>query len=103
MLLYTLLRHHTLRNEDIHETLQGLHILLRQQVVVHRNSDEMYKATVQLEVSIDVPERVVPVVVVEMSIASEHLLDYALDVLMVMLWEAGRLANPVARYARQRC
>lgn len=54
----------------------------------------MHKATVQFQMAIDMPERIVPVVVVQMSIASEHLFDDALDVLVIVLREARRLANP---------
>lgn len=55
----------------------------------------MNEAAIQLEVSVDVPERVVPVAVVEMGIAAEHLLDDALAVLVEVLREAARSADPV--------
>ena len=45
----------------------------------------MYEAAVELQVAIDVPKRIVPMVVVEMGIASEHLLDNALDI-RVVVW-----------------
>lgn len=45
--------------------------------------------------AVDVPERIVPVAVVEVRIASEHLLDDALAVLVEVLWEATRSPDPV--------
>lgn len=48
----------------------------------------MHETTVQFQMAIDVPERIVPVVVVQMSIASEHLFDDALDILVIVLREA---------------
>jgi len=88
MLLDSLLGHDALTDEDVNESLEWLHILLRQEVIVHGNRDEVDEAAVQFQVSIDVPEWAVPVVVVQVSIASEHLLDDTLDILVVVLGEA---------------
>ena len=88
MLLNSFLGHDALTDKDVNESLERLHILLRQEVIVHGNRDEVDEAAVQFQVSIDVPEWVVPVIVVQVSIASEHLLDNALDILVVVLWEA---------------
>ena len=88
MLLNSFLGHDALTDKDVNESLERLHILLRQEVIVHGNRDEVDEAAVQFQVSIDVPEWVVPVIVVQVSIASEHLLDDALDILVVVLWEA---------------
>jgi len=55
----------------------------------------MHEAAVELEMSIDVPEWVVPMIVVKMSIASEHLLDDAFDICVVMCRKAGGFADPV--------
>ena len=90
-----LLRHDALRDEDVDQSLQRFHVFLRQQIVVHRHGNEVHKARVQLQVSVDVPEWVVPVTVVQMSVAAEHLLDDALDIRVVVCWEAARLADPV--------
>jgi hypothetical protein len=90
-----------LLDKDINQALQRLHVLLGQKVVVHGDGHEVDEAAVQLEVAVDVPERVVPVAVVEVSIAAEHLLDDALDVLVEILWEPGRLANPLGRGASE--
>ena len=64
MLLYGFLRDDALADEDIDEALQRLHVLATQEVVIHGNSQEVDEAAVQLEVAIDVPERVLPVSVV---------------------------------------
>jgi len=42
-----------------------------------------------------VPERVVPVIMVEVSVATEHLLNDGLDVGEVVRGKAGALADPV--------
>ena len=90
-----LLRHDALRDEDVDQSLQRFHVFLRQQIVVHRHGNEVHKARVQLQVSVDVPEWVVPVTVVQMSVAAEHLLDDALDVGVIICWEPARLADPI--------
>ena len=41
---HRLLRHHTLRDKDIDQPLQRLHVLLWQHIVVHSHRDEMHKA-----------------------------------------------------------
>ena len=45
--------------------------------------------------SIDMPERMVPMAVVEVGVTAEHLLDDGFDVLVVIWRKAGSLANPV--------
>lgn len=45
--------------------------------------------------SVDVPERVVPVAVIEMCVAAEHLLDDTFHIAVVVVREARGLANPV--------
>ena len=55
----------------------------------------MYEAAVELQVAIDVPKRIVPMVVVEVGIASEHLLDDALDIRVVVWRETRRFAHPL--------
>ena len=59
----------------------------------------MHETTVQLQVPINVPERVLPVTVVQMCIAAEHLLDDASDIGMEIGRKAGRFANPVVLLA----
>ena len=101
MLTQSLSRHYSLCDKDVHQPLQRLHIFLRQQIVVHRDRNEMHKATIQLEMAIDVPEGIVPVAMIQMCIAAEHLLYDALDVLVEVLRKAGRFANPVTVGARE--
>jgi hypothetical protein len=91
-----------LADEDINQPLQRFHILLREQVVVHCNGHEVHEAAVELQVAIDVPERIVPVTVVEMGVTSEHLLDDALDILVEIRREAGGFADPVLVTAGER-
>ena len=55
----------------------------------------MHKATVELEMAVEVPKWIVPVVVVEVGIASKHLLDDTLDVGVVVGRKAGSFADPL--------
>ena len=86
-------------DEDVNQTLQWFHVLLWEQVVVHGDSHEVYEAAVELQMPIDVPEWIVPVAVIKMSIASEHLLDDALDVGVVVRWKARGFADPFGRHS----
>lgn len=61
----------------------------------------MYKARVELEMSIDVPKGIVPVIVVQVCIASEHLFYDALNIVVEIGIEAGRSADPVVLHARK--
>lgn len=61
----------------------------------------MDEAAIQLQMAVDMPERVVPVVVIEMSIATEHLLDNRFAVLLVILWKARCFTDPVFMAPRQ--
>lgn len=55
----------------------------------------MDEAAVQLQMSAKMPEWIVVVVVVEVSVASEHLLDDTFDIVVEVLMEARAFANPV--------
>ena len=55
----------------------------------------MHEAAVELQMAVDVPKRVVPMIVVQMGVAPEHLLDDALHVRMVVWRESRRFTNPV--------
>ena len=88
MLSHSLPRYHPLTDKDIYQPLQRLHVLLRQQIIVHRHGNEVDETAVQLQMPVDVPEWIVPVAVVQMSIAAEHLLDDGFDVLVEVRWEA---------------
>ena len=87
--------HDSLCNENINQTLQRLHILSRQEIVVHRHSGKMYEAAVELQMSVDMPERIVPVTVVQMSITPEHLFDDAFHISVEMWRKARSFAYPV--------
>ena len=102
MLTHSLSWYYSLTDEDIHQALQRLHVLLGEQIVVHCDSDEVHETAVQLEVSIDVPEGMVPMAVVQVSIAAEHLLDDGFDILVVIRREARSLADPVVVRACER-
>ena len=89
MLLYGFFWHNPLGNEYIDQALKWLHVLLGEKIVIHCHSDEVNETAVEFEVAIDMPEGIGPMTVVEVGVAAEHLLDDALDVLVVVLWEAG--------------
>lgn len=89
MLLHSLPRNNTLGDEDVNKTLERFHVFLGQQVIVHGDGDEVDKAAVEVKVAVDVPERMIPVAMVQMSVASEHLLDDTLDILVEVLGEPG--------------
>lgn len=101
MLAHSLSRHDSLADENVHQTLQWLHILFWQEIVVHRNCDKMHEAAVELQMPVDVPEWMVPMAVVQVSVAAEHLLDDRFDVLVVIGREARSFANPIVVSARE--
>ena len=55
----------------------------------------MNKTAVQFQMSTKVPEWIVIVIVVQMSITSEHLLDDSFDVVVEVLMKAGGFAYPI--------
>ena len=57
----------------------------------------MYETAIQLEMPSQMPEWVLVVVVVEVGIASEHLLDDAFDVVVKVLVETRAPPNPIVR------
>lgn len=95
MLLHSLPRNNPLPDENINQPLQRLHVLSAQQIIVHGNSDKVHETTVQLQVSVDVPERVLPMTVVQVGVAAEHLLDDASDIGVEVGWETGGFADPI--------
>lgn len=64
MLLHGFPWNHPLAHKDVDHPLQRLHVLPAKQIIVHGDSDEMHETAVQLEVALDVPERVLPMTVV---------------------------------------
>jgi len=95
MLLNRFLRDDTLTDEDVDETLQWLHILLRQKIVIHGDGHEVNEAAVQLQMSTQMPVWILVVIVVQVSVASEHLLDDTPCVVVKVLVETRCFANPV--------
>ena len=87
--------HNTLTDEDVYQPLQRLHILPRQEIIVHRHRDKVHEATVQLQMAVDVPKWIVPVIVVQVCVAAEHLLYDRFDVCVIIWWEARGLTDPV--------
>lgn len=95
VLLHSLSRDDALTHEDVDQRLQWLHILAAQQIIVHGDGDKMHETAIQLKMPIDVPEWVLPVSVVQVRIAAEHLLDDASDVGVEVGGKARGFANPV--------
>ena len=87
--------HSLLLDEQIDQGLHGLHLLVGHKLVVLGNGHKVHKAHVEDVVLVNVPEGVEPVGMVQVSIASEHLLHNALAVLVECLREPTGLANPL--------
>lgn len=64
MLLYRFPRDNALTDEDVDQALQWFHVLFGQEVVVRRHGDEVNETRIQFEMAVDVPEGIVPVIVV---------------------------------------
>lgn len=96
-----LLRNHSLIHKDVDQPLQRLHILATQQIIVHGDGDKVHKTAVEFQVTVDVPERILPVPVVQVRVAAEHLLDDAFDISGEVGREARGLASPVALLASE--
>lgn len=89
MLLHGLSGNDSLAHKDVDQSLQRLHVLAAQQIVVHSHRGKMHKTTVQLQMPVDVPEWILPMAMVQMRIAAKHLLDDASDVRVEIAGEAG--------------
>lgn len=87
--------HSLLLNEQVDQRLHWLHLLVRDELVVLGDGDKVHEAHVQDVVLVEVPEWVQPVRVVQVGIATEHLLHDTLAVLVECLGEATGLANPL--------
>ncbi len=55
----------------------------------------MHETAVQLQMPIDMPEGIIPMAVVEVSVTTEHLLDDGFDILVVVWRKARGFADPV--------
>lgn len=84
-----------LLDEQVDKGLHRLHFLVRHELVVFGHRDKVDKAHVENVMLVDVPEGVQPVRVVQVGVASEHLLHDALAVLVERLREAAGLADPL--------
>ena len=62
----------------------------------------MNEATVKFQVSIDMPKGIVPMTMIKMGIASEHLLDDRLDVLLKVEGKPRAFADPLVWVASER-
>lgn len=49
----------------------------------------MHETAVQLQVAVDMPKRILPMAVVEVGVAAEHLFDYATNVGVKVGRESG--------------
>jgi hypothetical protein len=78
---------HTLLDPNVDERLHGLHVLLAEQIVESRHVNEVYEASVELAVAVQVPESK-PVLPVQVCVAAEHLLVHVLDLGLEALREA---------------
>lgn len=77
-----------LPDEQVNQRLHGLHFLVGNKLIVLRDSNEMDKAHVKDVMLIDMPKRIQPVGMVDVGIATKHLLHNPLAVLVESLWEA---------------
>lgn len=83
-----------LLNKNVDEGLHGFHFFIRNQPVVFGNSDEMDETHVKDVMFVNVPERVEPMSMVEMCVATEHLLHDTLTVLVESLVKTTGFADP---------
>lgn len=82
-------------NEEIDQWLHRLHLFVRNKLVIFGDCNKMYETHVKDVVFINVPERVQPMCMVQMGVATEHLLHDSLTVFVKCLGEATGLANPL--------
>lgn len=88
------LRQNALLHPQVHKRLHWLSIFLAQQVVQTSDVNKVNEASVELAVTVEIPEGE-PVLPVQVCVAAEHLLVHVLDLSLEALREAGRLAEPV--------
>jgi len=88
-------------NPEFDERLHRFHVLLPDEVEEFADVDEMDETSVQLLVGIEIPERVHPMSMIQVSVAAHHLPIDASNVLLKVLWEPGSLPQPfLARQTR---
>lgn len=69
-----------LLDEYVDQRLHWFHVLVGNKPVVLGNGHEVYKAEIQDLMLVDMIERVFPVIVIQVGVASEHLLHHPLAV-----------------------
>jgi hypothetical protein len=90
-----------LLDENIDQWLHRLHLFIRNKPVVLGNSDEMHKTHIQHFMLVEVPERILPVTMIQMRVATEHLLHNTLTILVEGLRKTTGLPDPIM--ASERC
>lgn len=80
---------------EIDKRLHRLHFLVGHQLVVFGNGDEVHETHVQHFVAVDMPERIKPVSMVQVSVATEHLLHNPLTILVEGRRKPAGFANPI--------
>ena len=76
--------------------MHWLHFLFAKEAKESADVDEVNEARIEFLVSIDVPEWIKPMTVVQMSVAAHHLAVNGFCVLLKLLWKSGGLAEPLA-------
>lgn len=94
-------RNRSVRDPDVNQWLHGLQIFRPQKTKQQGDGDVVHKGGVEVAVRADVPERMLPVRVIQVCVDAEHLTEDCLDVSEEGFRESGRLAHPVA--SSQRC
>jgi len=90
-----------LLDENIDQWLHRLHLLIRDKFVVLGNSDEMHKTHIQHFMLVEMPERILPMTMIQMRVATEHLFHNTLTILVEGLRKTTGLADPIL--ASERC
>jgi len=79
---------------QVDQRLHRLRILIVNKVEHPADVDEVHKASIQLTVTVSLPEEH-PVLPEQVGVAAEHLLVHVANLCLEALWEAGCLAEPV--------
>ena len=91
----SLWRNPLLLDKQVDQRLHGLHLLVRNKLVVLGDSHEVHKRHVKNVMFVDMPEGVQPVGVIKMGVATEHLFHDTLAVLIESRRETTGLADPI--------
>lgn len=80
---------------NVNQWLHGFHLLVRHEFIILCNRHKMHETHVKNLMLVDVEERVLPMAVIQMRIATEHLLHDSLAILVKGLGESTTLSNPI--------